>query len=68
MTLHPSQHSRPLGAELGKMNVRSVVSFTQGKPWTPLEGRGQACVFSLSPLGACTQALASVQRGDFHSS
>ena len=21
MTLHPSQHSRPLGAELGKMNV-----------------------------------------------
>lgn len=29
MTLHPSQHSRPLGAELGKVNVRCVITFTR---------------------------------------
>ena len=66
MTFHLSLHSRPLGAELGKMNARLSSSLHKASP-EPLWRGGDRHVFSLSPLSACTQALASDQRGDSHS-
>lgn len=65
MTFYLSQQSRPLGAELGKMNMR-LSSLHKASP-EPLCRGGDRCVFSPSPLSACTQALTSVQRSDSHS-